>query len=506
MPPPRARGVRLETQPSSTQPDRSGPVGVVRRDSQPPPVRPDRSGPVREIRTRWWRVHLDEVSGGALSWELQDQTTGIALLTGTARALWTGRVEVEGKPVQLEGRITRVTQDDQGTSVRWEAPLVRSGRLIKEYHFEANTPIVVVRVRVENGGSRPVRVGGVDLGWGPGLGADAREQKENARNLRALGGAPVKAVVHTQAGEYPGPWNWVGVDNRYFLAAILADHPFTSMRVSGTKGGPYEVSVSTALEAPAGGSVEWRTRLFVGVKRYDELRTIHPGLERSVDFGFFGGIGKVMLRVLNATYRVTRNYGWSIIILVTAIQILLLPLALKSMGSMQKMKELQPKMSALRAKYQGDQKRLNQEMMHLYKTEKINPFGGCLPMLPQIPIFWALFTTLRNAIELRHAPFLLWIRDLSAPDTMFYLVPPSGAGTGVAFNLLPALMGVTMFVQQKMSVPSAPEQKMMVVLMPVMFTFIFWGFPSGLVLYWLVNNLFTITEQWLIMRRTPSLA
>ncbi|OGS18816.1 MAG: hypothetical protein A2219_00180 [Elusimicrobia bacterium RIFOXYA2_FULL_50_26] len=159
------------------------------------------------------------------------------------------------------------------------------------------------------------------------------------------------------------------------------------------------------------------------------------------------------------------------------------------------MKKLQPHIKALQEKYKGDPQRLNVEMMNLYKTQKVNPLGGCLPMILQLPIFWALFTTLRNAYELRGAPWMLWVTDLSGPDALFHV-------GSIAFNVLPLVMGIGMFVQQKlMSVTTDPSQSMMMYMMPVIFIFIFWNFPSGLVLYWLVNSMMTLAEQYIIMKR-----
>lgn len=172
-----------------------------------------------------------------------------------------------------------------------------------------------------------------------------------------------------------------------------------------------------------------------------------------------------------------------------------MPLTIKSFKASAAMKRLQPHIKSLQEKFKSDPKRLNVEMLNLYKTQKINPLGGCLPMLLQLPIFWALFTTLRNAYELRGASWILWVKDLSAPDTLLHL------GT-IPLNVLPLVMGVGMFLQQKMmSVSSDPTQQSMMYMMPVIFTFMFWGFPSGLVLYWLTNSILTMIEQYYIMRR-----
>jgi YidC/Oxa1 family membrane protein insertase len=194
-------------------------------------------------------------------------------------------------------------------------------------------------------------------------------------------------------------------------------------------------------------------------------------------------------------HKITGNFGWAIIILTVILQLLLFPLSLKSFKASIAMKKLQPHIKALQEKYKSDATRLNAEMMNLYKTHKVNPLGGCLPMLLQLPIFWALFTTLRNAYEIRGAGWILWVKDLSAPDTLMRV-------SGFPINILPLIMGIGMLFQQKMmSVSTDPMQEKMMYMMPVLFTFMFWNFPSGLVLYWLVNSIVSMSEQYIIMKR-----
>jgi YidC/Oxa1 family membrane protein insertase len=195
----------------------------------------------------------------------------------------------------------------------------------------------------------------------------------------------------------------------------------------------------------------------------------------------------------------TGNYGWAIIILTVLLQIIVLPLTVKSFKASAAMKQLQPLVKELQDKYKSDPKRLNVEMLNLYKVHKVNPLGGCLPMLLQLPIFWALFTTLRNAYELRGAHWILWVKDLSAPDTLISFA-------GIPLNVLPLIMGVGMFFQQQMmTVSTDPAQQKLMYLMPVLFTFMFWNFPSGLVIYWLTNSILTMIEQYVIIQRQPAL-
>jgi YidC/Oxa1 family membrane protein insertase len=206
---------------------------------------------------------------------------------------------------------------------------------------------------------------------------------------------------------------------------------------------------------------------------------------------------------MNWLYGFMPNYGIAIIILTLITKVILWPLGTKSYRSMNDMKRLQPLMAEIREKHKNDRPRMNQEIMQLYKTYKVNPVGGCLPMIFQIPVFFALYRMLYSAIELRHAPFFGWITDLSAPDRLFnfgfsvpFMEPPYG------IPVLTIVMGATMFLQQKMSpAPGDPAQAKMMMFMPIVFTFIFINFSSGLVLYWLVNNVFSITQQYYISKK-----
>jgi YidC/Oxa1 family membrane protein insertase len=234
--------------------------------------------------------------------------------------------------------------------------------------------------------------------------------------------------------------------------------------------------------------------IFFGPKQSDVLKSLNVKAEKIVYFGWFDIIAKPLIVVLNFFNRVTRNYGIDIIILTILIKILFYPLSIKSFKSMKEMQKLQPLVAKLKEKYKDDKQKLNQEMMELYKKRGVNPMGGCLPMVIQIPVFFALYKALSGAIELRHAPFFLWINDLSAPEDLFTFFV---AGYAVPIRILPLVMGATQLIQQKMTPTSAdPMQEKMMLLMPIVFTFLFYGFSSGLVLYWLVNNVLSIAQQY----------
>ncbi len=229
---------------------------------------------------------------------------------------------------------------------------------------------------------------------------------------------------------------------------------------------------------------------YAGPKDYELLKSFGNDLEKIINFGFFEFLAKPMFYILKSMYRFVRNYGVAIILLTTLIKIIFWPLTHTQQRSMQQMQKIQPEINALRERYKNDKQKITSETMSLYKKYKVNPAAGCLPLLIQIPVFFALYNVLLNAIELRGSPFL-YIKDLSAADTLF------GHVFGFAIGPLPLLMGVSMYMQQKMMPTTMdPRQAQIFQFMPLIFTFMFLNFPSGLVLYWLVNNVLTIVQQY----------
>jgi YidC/Oxa1 family membrane protein insertase len=246
----------------------------------------------------------------------------------------------------------------------------------------------------------------------------------------------------------------------------------------------YSRAIHPARSVSSGGELVYAYELYLGPKVIDLLKELNVGAEKGVRFGWFTAIAKVLLLFINFTHKITKNYGADIIIISVLLKILFWPLTKKSYKSMKEMQKVQPEMTMLREKYKDDKTRLNRELMDLYKRRKINPLGGCLPMVVQIPIFFALYWALMGSIELRHAPFILWIKDLSYRDPIY---------------ISPILMGASMVWQQKMT-PTAgdPRQAKMMMIMPIVFTFLFLSFPAGLVIYWLITNILTIGQQYLI--------
>ena len=309
---------------------------------------------------------------------------------------------------------------------------------------------------------------------------------------------------------------WIGISDKYWLAALIPDQAagFTAKFQHYLNNGEdrYQTDyLRPAMTVPAGSSIEVTDRLFAGAKEVDLLDGYAadlniPLFDRAVDFGWFYWLTKPFFYVLHFFYELVGNYGIAILMLTLLVKIVFFPLANKSYRSMSAMKKLQPEMTRIREQAGDDKMRMQKEMMELYKKEKVNPMSGCLPIIVQIPVFFALYKVLFVSIEMRHAPFFGWIQDLSAPDptsffNLFGLIPfdpPSFLMIGI----WPLLMGITMFLQTKLNPqPADPMQAKVMLFLPLMFIFLFATFAAGLVIYWTWNNVLSIAQQWVIMRR-----
>lgn len=281
---------------------------------------------------------------------------------------------------------------------------------------------------------------------------------------------------------------WTSFQTKYFLSVVVPGEKAVEKIQVSRNGDAIENLVESPYFTLQGGERRQLDYLvYIGPKEPEPLKAAGHQLEKVVSFGFFNLLAEPLFVVLTFFYGFFKNYGVAIILLTVLIKIIFWPLTHKSYSSMKSMQKLQPEMQKLRDKYKNDKERLNKEMMGLYKTHSVNPLGGCLPMLVQIPVFFALYQVLLNSIALRHAPFAFWLTDLSAKDPYY---------------ITPLLMGASMFVQQKMTPTTAdPMQAKIFMMMPVVFTFMFLNFPSGLVIYWLVNNLLTILQQYFIHRK-----
>jgi YidC/Oxa1 family membrane protein insertase len=314
----------------------------------------------------------------------------------------------------------------------------------------------------------------------------------------------VKIKNASEPKDLAGRIGWMAYEDDFFISAVIPDQPSKAsfkgrLLPSGILEGTH---MPPSISLHPSEQISSSYTLYLGPRELGILKQLGKNLERAITFGWTDIIAKPLLYLLRFFNQYINNYGVSIILLTILIKILFWPLTHKSYKSMKEMQKLQPRMAKLREKYKNNKAQLNKEMMGLYKTYKVNPMGGCLPMIIQLPVFFALFRILGSAIELRQAPFMLWINDLSAPDRLFsfpfsipFMSPPYG------IPVLTLLMGASMFLQQKMTpTPGDPMQAKIMMFLPLIFTFMFINFPSGLVLYWLVNNLLSIGQQYRIHR------
>lgn len=354
----------------------------------------------------------------------------------------------------------------------------------KIFYFNGDDYLVKPEIKVLINGKLEIP----QILWGPGLRKISESEKKRkfigGRNIAVLIGNKVNRVkeekIKPEENVYLYP-RWAAYEDTYFTALFLLDPNRSrarALKIIKDDKAYYFLSVTEPQKA------------FIGPKEYDALLKLGNQAKKLIKFGFFGWIAEILLRALKFIHKFVPNYGFSIMILTLIIKILFFPLTFSSSKSMAKMQEIQPKIKALRAKYKKaktnieQRRKLNEEMMRLYKEHGINPAGGCLPLLIQIPVFWGFFRLLLVSIELRHSPFILWIKDLSVKDPYY---------------VTPILMGVTQYISQKMTPTSAdPNQARIMLIMPVIMTLFFMNFQSGLVLYWLTNNILQIAQQYAI--------
>jgi YidC/Oxa1 family membrane protein insertase len=287
---------------------------------------------------------------------------------------------------------------------------------------------------------------------------------------------------------------WVAWLQHYFVTAWIPN-PNDTNQVQTRKDsqGNYIIGFTgPALNVPAGAQGETGATLYAGPKSQQHLKTLSPGLELTVDYGILWFIAQPIFWLLGNIHELLGNWGWSIIVLTIIIKMIFFPLSAASYKSMARMRAVAPKLAALKEQHGGDKQKMSQGMMELYKKEKINPLGGCLPILVQMPVFLALYWVLLESVEVRQSPWMFWITDLSIKDPFF---------------ILPIIMGATMFIQQQLNpTPPDPMQAKVMKMMPIIFTFFFLWFPAGLVLYWVVNNCLSIAQQWYITRKVEAAA
>ncbi len=473
---------------------------------------PTTSGQRLAFETELYRGELDTRGAGIAFWELKDYRTSkregktpVILTTGIAPFqlglatpfgelglgdLSSVEFSVEN-PLPLE-YIFRYSQD--GVSVE------------KTFVFHEDTYAFDLAIRVENNSEREI-VPRFAVSWPASQqpGNDFREQA-----LAAVIDGSVESELLQGIGEpgffgggerervLEGSVDWIGSQSSYFVSALLPDQPAQAKgRFVATTPGVAGVAqvFFDPVRLPPGQPAERVVRGYIGPKERVRLEQVGGELVRSIDLGwawisplttFFGWL-------LAALHVFIPNYGLAIIVLTVLVRVVTTPLTTKQMRSMERMRKLQPKLTELKEKYPDDRQKQSEEMMRLYKNEGVNPLGGCLPMLLQLPVFIGLFYALRSSIQLRQAPFFGWIDDLAAPDSLFEI-----PGIGIPLRVLPLIMGATMVFQQRitpMQGMDPAQQKMIQTMMPIMMTVVFYQFPSGLVLYWMVSNVLAIAHQ-----------
>lgn len=402
-----------------------------------------------------------------------------------------------------------VRKDEQGVVVfSREDP----GGLLteKRLFFRSDGYTVDVELRLRNQGANDIPVE-PKVVWGPGFheSADKGRQAAQRQPTTWLNGSRLEdSPADMKPGSprvHEGPVAWTALHDTYFAAALIPETKGAAAFTSVTEDGQARVGLrGDAATLRPGQEIAFRVRAYGGPKDLEELSAAAPGLDRLVDMGWFiygswpiveYGLARPALYLLRFLHGITRNYGLAIILLTVLLKAAMFPLTQKSLKSMQAMQALQPRIQAIKEKYKNNAQKRNQEMAELLRRHKVSGAAGCLPMLAQMPVFIGLYNALSNAIELWQARFL-WVKDLSSPEYGLFALPVIGA----EFRPLPLLMGATQFLQMKMSPTGAdPAQAaMMMYFMPVFLTFIFYTFPSGLVLYWLCFNVLQIGQQHLL--------
>ncbi len=402
---------------------------------------------------------------------------------------------------QLPAGELRLKDGENGVELRLQAPEQNGVQVTKVMRFARGSYLIDVAYEIRNGSGQAlaphayfqltrdgnpaeqVEAFGVNTFTGPAFYTEGGKfQKVQFEDITD---GSAKFAKNASDG-------WVAMVQHYFVSAWLPEQGAQReyfARALGNNLFSAGVILPVAEIAP-GAESRVATRLYAGPQEQDKLEGIAPGLDLVVDYGWLTVIAAPLFWVLSWLHSLTGNWGWAIILVTVAIKAVFFPLSAASYKSMAKMRVLGPRLQRMKELYGNDKAKMQQEMMNLYRTEKINPLGGCLPILVQIPVFIALYWVLLGSVEMRHAPWLGWIQDLSAKDPYF---------------ILPVIMGVSMLVQMKLNpTPPDPIQAKVMMAMPIVFTFMFLWFPSGLVLYWVVNNILSIAQQWQITRMIES--
>ncbi|MBU3567845.1 membrane protein insertase YidC [Polynucleobacter alcilacus] len=363
----------------------------------------------------------------------------------------------------------------------------------------ANAVPLVLYTELVRDGSQEQKIGPFDGAFSASTftGPAAYTDKEKFNKLEFTAIDKNKITIPTQVAA--GEPAWIAIVQHYFASAWIPGDKFArDIYANKIDNGLYRIGMQTPLGVVAQGStVVEKSRLFVGPQEEKVLETIAPGFELLKDYGYLTILAKPIFWLLEKIHGYVGNWGWAIILLTVLIKLVFFPLSAASYKSMARMKEVQPRLMVMKEQYKGEPQKLNQAMMEMYRKEKINPLGGCLPVVIQIPVFISLYWVLLSSVELRGAPWILWVHDLSLPDTSISDI--LGLTQFFPIGILPIVMAISMFVQTKLNpTPPDPIQAKIMMYMPIVFSIMFFFFPAGLVLYWVVNNLLSIAQQWQI--------
>ena len=467
------------------------------------------------VETSLYQGRMTNAGGGSIvSWKLKKflntDKDWIQLVPDSTK----GNLNISFDPsIDVSSTLFKVTLDSQwaenGTNhrkLRFSNDFMGFGRLEKEFTFEDDNYDVHLKVRFVFANQAAVRNAYL-LQWLGGLSPTENNLKDETTysEAMALQGTELLKTKSDNTGLREGVTHWASVQTKYFLMALIprkfeargAELKTEKVQIHTPSGliswKRFGVGISAPLET--GKVLDHEFLVYLGPLDYQLLRAHDVQLEKVMNFGwsFIRPFSIAFMYTLQFLYKIVKNYGWAIVIFSILIKIILYPLTKKSYDSMRQMQELQPKLKVLQEKYKGEPQKLNAETMKLYKTHGINPMGGCLPMLLQMPILFALFNLFRITIMFRQAGFLGIIKDLSGPD---HIIPIGGT---VGFNLLPVLMGVTMFIQQKKTVTD-PKQKFMSYFMSIFMIYIFYNLSAGLNLYYFMFNILTIAQDMIIKK------
>jgi len=534
-PPPAKTEDAAPTAPTGSTPPGLAPAAPIVAPPLPAgplPAVPERTA---EIETPLYRARVSSAGGALQQWELDYRGLKPMVVPGVLGPLGL-MVERPGAGRRVLGfevspGALKLAEGQSPAELRLAGEDGFGLRVTQILRFRADSYAVERVILVENRHSMP-QSADILLLWTAPITwpADQAERFQGQHSTRVVARAngAIRREELSSVGTRPqvGEGRWIGIESEWYLAAFVPQSPgfrVTEARLSadrapegaasdakpanGKPGETVEVGLRATLPILGPGkSWEGRVLIYVGPKEYDRLKSFGVELEKSIHFGGFpmpqayGGlpmewVAVPVLWLMHRIYALTGNYGIAIILLTIITKVLFFPLTLKSMRSMKAMQAIQPQVNALRAKYKNDPQRVQREMMEIYRQHKVNPLGGCLPMVVQIPIFYALYVALSVTVEIQNAPFIcfgrifgveLWICDLAAQDPTY---------------VLPILMGVSMFIQQKMTpVMGDPRQAKIMLMMPVVFTFMFLSLPSGLVLYWTLSNVLQIAQQYYMNR------